>query len=250
MSRRDEQFESCGITWEAVDFSGIGESTTERSVFRFVRSLPELVWNTAALEGNTFTLPEVRTLLDGVTVGGRPVEDATQILDLSAAYRALAELVESGTFAVSKAVSDRLHLLVARNEAIDAGLFRGEGRSTGGGTVLLASGGVVAGRDHGPDGILLSQAYQDLLDYLFAAVADPREQALAYFAAAVRDQLYFDGNKRTARLMMTGHLMAAGFEAVAIPWARRLEFNNALDRLFTTNDATELMSFVATCAVD
>ena len=61
------------ITWRpgAVDFDLIRASTVERALFRLEKSLPELVWNAAALEGNTFTLPQVQTLLDGVTVGGR-----------------------------------------------------------------------------------------------------------------------------------------------------------------------------------
>jgi len=50
--------------------------------------------------------------------------------------------------------------------------------------------------------------------------------------------------------MMTGHLMSSGFDAVSVPAARRLEFNQALDTLFTTGDATTLMAFLATCTLD
>jgi len=73
---------------------------------------------------------------------------------------------------------------------------------------------------------------------------------LVYFASATRSQFYFDGNKRTARLMMTGHLMAGGYDPVSIPAARKLEFNVALDTMFTSDDATDLLAFLATCTID
>ncbi|WP_265342660.1 hypothetical protein [Corynebacterium striatum] len=43
--------------------------------------------------------------------------------------------------------------------------------------------------------------------------------------------------------MASGMLMFAGYSALNIPNARRLEFNIALDELFSTDDATALMDF-------
>lgn len=249
MSRRDEQLALCGVCWDEMTFDEIPHSSVERVRSRYRHSLPELIWNTAALEGNTFTLPEVRTLLDGVTVGGRPIGDAHQILALRDAFQDLDQTVGDGTFVLSKPISDRLHGTVAVHEAIESGHFRGEGRVQGGGTVRLSNGGVVAGCDPGPDGAVLVEHHRDLLDYL-DTLDDLRERALAYFASATRRQYYFDGNKRTARLMMTGELLSNGYESVAIPWARRLEFNIALDVMFTSDDATELIAFLKTCALE
>ncbi|WEG07881.1 hypothetical protein PU630_11580 [Microbacterium horticulturae] len=90
--------------------------------------------------------------------------------------------------------------------------------------------------------------WRRLTEYL-DDLADPRDRALVFAASATRTQFYFDGNKRTARLMMGGELMAHGFDVVSIPNARRLEYNVALDELFTTDDATALMRFTASCAL-
>lgn len=117
----------------------------------------------------------------------------------------------------------------------------------GGGNVRLSVEGVVAGDPHGERGVEMLADYANLVAAV-EAIADPRERALAYFASATRSQFYFDGNKRTARLMMSGELMSQGFDAVSVPFARRLEFNIALDTLFRTDDATALMRFVASCA--
>ncbi len=243
------QLEDTGVSWSQFDVEQIRPSEIERIRFRFKSHLPELIWNTAALEGNNFTLPEVKTLLEGVTVGGRRLDDAQQILALSDAYSRLDALVGAGEFALTKSVSDELHGLLARHEAIESGSFRGEREVTGGGTVRLASGGVVQGTPHGKGGELLRGHFDQLISYL-DSIDDPRQRALIYFASAVRRQLYFDGNKRTARLMMTGELMSSGFEFVSVPFARKLEFNEALDVLFSRDDATDLLRFLSTCVLD
>lgn len=243
------QYSECAISWDraSLDLSSIRESSIDRSRHRFRASLPHLIWNAAALEGNTFTLPEVQTLLDGVTVGGKPTSDALQIIALSEGYSRLDEMVGSGEFSLIKPVSDAIHARVAVHEAIESGHFRGQGQAGGGGTARLANGGIAPGFPVGPNGELLVERFERTARYL-SRVADPRERALAYFASATRQQFYFDGNKRTSRLMMSGELMAHGFDVVSVPFARKFEFNTALDELFTTDDATPLMSFLISCA--
>jgi len=42
--------------------------------------------------------------------------------------------------------------------------------------------------------------------------------------------------------------MSHGCDAVSIPNSRSLEFNVALDHLFQTDDATQLLAFTVSCA--
>lgn len=251
-----EQMRLTGVFWDidAVDLSAIGhaeglsgDDASDRARHRFRARKPDFIWDAARLEGNTFTLPEVRTLLEGVTVQGKPLDDQNQILALNEGFNELDRLLGSGEFDLSKPVSDRLHAMVAVHEAIEAGHFRGEGAATGGGSVRLSTGGVVEGRPHGEGGALLRDAYLDLVDYL-AGEPDPRVRALVFAASAIRHQFYFDANKRTAKLMASGELMRYGFDAISIPYARLYEQNLALDELFQTDDATALMRLMADCA--
>jgi hypothetical protein len=55
--------------------------------------LPEYVWDAGVLEGNPFTFPEVKTLLEGVTVGGRKLSDQEQILNLAESSKHVMDLV-------------------------------------------------------------------------------------------------------------------------------------------------------------
>lgn len=226
---REAQVRDTGVWWTEADTDRIRPSDTERAWRRFRASLPELVWNAARLEGNSFTLPEVRTLLAGVTVGDHPAEDERQVLALSEAYGTLRDLVGYGRFHIDKSTSDRLNRIVARHEAPDAGRFRGEGTLRRNGSELL-------------------RARFATLRERVAETGDPRLQALIYFCSAARTRFYAGGNTLTALLMMTGILISNGFDAITVPHARRLELDHALDTLVTTDDATELMSFLIDCA--
>ncbi|AKK03732.1 Fic family protein [Corynebacterium epidermidicanis] len=231
------------ITWsQALELPARTPSAVDRAVFRFRKALPDFTWNAAALEGNTFTLPEVRTLLDGVTVGGKRLAEAEQILALRDAINLLTDLVSSGDFRLDKHTSDLIHAQVARHEAIEFGKFRGEGNVAGGGHVQLTDGG----RIEGIPAAELPRDYANLMTAL-ASISDPVVRAMVYFCSATRSQFYFDGNKRTARLMMAGELLAHGYDAINVPYARALEFHMALDELFTTDDATEMMLFLGSC---
>lgn len=244
---RAARLELTGITWDTaqIDLDLIQPRLSQQALVRFRAALPELIWNAVALEGNTITLPEVQTLLDGVTVAGKRIHETDQVLALAEAYNLMVDLVASGEFRLDKSTSDRLHGIVAQHEALEAGSFRGEGAATGGGSVRLSSGGVVDGTPQSE----LPARWDSLMDYLRdPAMNDPRMRALVYNAAVTRAQFYFDGNKRTARLMMAGELMANGHDAVHIPYSRLLEFNLALDELFSSDDATSLMAFTADCA--
>ncbi|MET4780647.1 hypothetical protein [Glaciihabitans sp. UYNi722] len=240
-----DQLALTGITWDptALDFDLIQEPTPQRVRSRFRAQLPEFIWDAAALEGNPYTLPEVQTLLAGITVTGHKLEDQNQILALNEGYNHVDTLVETGAFSLDKSTSDEIHGLVAVHEAIESGHFRGEGQVGGGGHVSIGERGAYVASDPGERGETLIEEFGDLIDYL-DTVEDPRERAIAYFAAATHRQFYFDGNKRTARILMTGTLMSAGYDAISVSANRRLEFNTHLGELFVDHDATNLMRFI------
>ncbi|GAA1226594.1 hypothetical protein [Rhodoglobus aureus] len=240
-----DRLELTGITWDstALDFGTLKQSTPDRARARYRAMMPEYIWDAAALEGNPYTLPEVRTLLEGITVSGHRLDDQEQILALNEGFNLVDTLVGDSRFLLDKNTSDTIHGLVARHEAIESGAFRGQGAAGGGGRVGLGERGVYQASDPGVDGATLIAEHKDLLDYL-DTLTDPRERAFAYFAAATKRQFYFDGNKRTSRLMMAGELMANGYDAVSVSATRRLEYNTYLTELFVTHDATQLMRFI------
>ncbi len=125
-------FDALGFCWERA---AIPQRTPtyskERVCFRLHRMLPEFVWDASVLEGNPFTYPEVKTLLGGVTIGGRKLSDQDQVLNLADGARRLLDWVKCDDFVPDKPHFCALHALIARNEALEWGHFRGEGQETG-----------------------------------------------------------------------------------------------------------------------
>lgn len=225
--------------------------TIERVAFRFHRMLPEFVWDATVLEGNPFTFPEVKTLLDGVTIGGRKISDQEQVLNLAESAKHLLALVKAHQFSLDKITFTDLHALIARREALEWGHFRGEGKETNytpdvglgehGRFTPLAT---IAGAPE------LNRVFAEGLVVLQNDVPSPFEKAAAFFLFGALQQFFFDGNKRTSRFMMNGILMSTGIDAISVPAAKAHEFNDNMVRFYLTKDATEMMAFLIDCHPD
>jgi Fic family protein len=242
--------DTLGIKWDRTFFPlAIQHGSPERAVKRFLRSMPQFVWEAAQLEGNPFTFPEVQTLLDGVTVGGQKLSDAQQILGLRDSMKLLCGEVLVGTFELNRDMACRLNGLIARDEALEWGHFRGEGRETSNVGVNL---GAVSWKPKPtePGGRNLIAAFEAGSAALKSGVTDPVERALALKLFMAREQFFFDGNKRTARAMMNGELMRHGFDGLSIPASKQLAYNEAMARFYPSGEATEMMRLLASCMPD
>jgi hypothetical protein len=242
-------FEDLGFHWDrSQEPAFVPVHSVQRACVRFKQMLPEFVWDAGVAEGNPFTYPEVKTLMDGITVGGRRVADQEQILNLADSCKYLFELVRAGDFSLSRQVFCALHALVARNEALEWGHFRGEGaEGEFWPKVALGERGSYAPPATEPGGRNLIRIFERGIAALEADVLTPFERARALFLFGALQQFFFDGNKRTSRLMMNGVLMSAGIDAISIPAARVLDFNAAMVRFYESKDGTEMMDFLVEC---
>lgn len=238
-------FDALGFRW---DRSAVPTSfpvhSIERVCFRFYKMLPEFVWDASVLEGNPLTFTEVKTLLDGVTVGGRRISDQEQVLNLAESSKRLLEMLKSGQFSVSKPVFTALNAIVARREALEWGVFRGEGNETN----YTPDVGLGECGSYTPLPTLLgAPELNRVFDSGIATLNEckPFEQATAFFLFGALQQFFFDGNKRTSRFMMNGVLMSHGIDAISVPAAKAQEFNEKMVRFYLSKDATEMMTFLA-----
>ncbi|MDQ3233013.1 MAG: hypothetical protein M3Q07_14440, partial [Pseudobdellovibrionaceae bacterium] len=110
-----------------------GSQDRPRALMRAKKALSGLVFDMAALEGNSFTYPEVQTLLDGITVGGKKLSEEQQVLNAAKAWQRLFKLIETDQFVLGKSTFCELHTLVADGEALFCGRFR-DGKVGIGGT--------------------------------------------------------------------------------------------------------------------
>ena len=236
-----------GFSWDsAIIPAQIPVYSPRRACACFQRMLAEFVWDAGVLEGNPFTFPEVHTLLDGVTVGGHKLADQEQILNLAASCRHLLALTQNGQFRLDKEIFCALHGLVANGEALEWGHFRGEGEECRY-TPEVALGEM--GRHRPPPteagALELTRLFHGGVTAL--STQPPFVRALAFFLFGALWQFFFDGNKRTSRLMMNGILMSHGIDAISVPAAKKLEFNEKMVRFYVSRDATEMMRFLVGC---
>ena len=240
-------FDALGFRWDRSATPPIVPThSLERVWFRLRRMLPEFIWDASMLEDNPFTFPEVMTLLDGVTVGGHKLSDQEQILNLAEGFRHLLALVKSGRFTLTKTTFAKLQYIIARNEALEWGWFRGEGEESGyTPAVGLGEHGRYTPLPTVPGAPELNRVFQEGLAAL--DTCEPFEKGMAFFLFGALQQFFFDGNKRTSRFMMNGVLMSNGIDAISVPAAKAKDFNEKMVRFYRTKDASEMMSFLVDC---
>lgn len=203
---------------------------TKEALFRLKKILPEFVFRDAYLEGNPLTYPEVKTLLDGVSVGGRKISDVEQVLNLRNAWNRAETLLSKNEFSLSKEIFCEINGLVAQNEALTWGKFR-TGNVGIGGTSWVP-----------PDWQTLPDRFERGIEKVLR-IDNPLERAMTFSLWTAREQFFFDGNKRTGRIMLSGELIKNGLDAISIPDTSRQNFNEKMIRFYETGDATEMMIF-------
>ena len=250
MMQSDELFDALGFAWNRSKVPALVPThSLERVCFRLHKMLPEFVWDASVLEGNPFTYPEVKTLMEGVSIGGHKLSDQEQVLNLAESAKRLLALVKSKQFALSKAAFAELHAVVARNEALEWGVFRGEGKEAN----YTPDVGLGAHGRYSPlptiaDAPELNRVFESGLKALGSC--PPFERGLTFFLFGALQQFFFDGNKRTSRLMMNGILMSAGMDAISVPAAKAREFNEKMVQFYLTKQADGMIDFLINCHPD
>ena len=158
-------------------------------------------------------------------------------------------MVKGGHFSISKPVFTELNSIVARKEALEWGVFRGEGQEKNyTPDVGLGEHGRYTPLPTLPGAPELNRVFSEGVTAL--QECEPFERATAFFLFGALQQFFFDGNKRTSRFMMNGVLMSHGIDAISVPAAKAQEFNEKMVRFYLSKDATEMMDFLAGCHPD
>jgi Fic family protein len=198
------------------------------------RQLPEFVCDAVNLEGIYFTLPEIQTLLDGITVGGHKIADQQIALNQAYTWRTLFELIEKNQFDITPEKVCDLHRIAAKDEALEWGKFR--------------SGGVtIAGTDYmPPQADLLPGLFEKMVNEA-SGISDVYDRAIHFFLTMARCQFFYDVNKRMGRFVMNGLLLNCGYPAINLPAKRQLEFNELMLVFYETGDQKPMNLFLRSC---
>ena len=199
-----------------------------------IREVPSLVYEAVSLEGVAITLPEVKTILDGITVGGHKISDQNMVINQANTWKRLFKLIGEGKFEFSKSVALELHKIAGKEEAFEWGVFQ--------------SGNVtVSGSEYEPPS-------PEDLDEIWVEtksevdqVKDVYDKAILAFLKTSRAQFFWDVNKRMGRFMMNGILLDEGYPIINVPVKRQLEFNQLMVDFYSSNDTKKMNLFLRSC---
>lgn len=185
----------------------------------------EWTYHSNAIEGNTLTLKETKVVLEGITIGGKPMREHFEVINHKEAIDYVEAIVQ-GQEALSEWQIKSIHHLVLKNiDDHNAGQYRRENV-------------VIAGAEHAPpDFIKVPEAMTALMDwYSNSSDLHPVECAARLHVDFVGIHPFVDGNGRTSRLLMNFELIRRGYLPVIIPVEQRLRYYDALDTAHTRGD--------------
>ncbi|MHB1152370.1 MAG: Fic family protein [Eubacteriales bacterium] len=173
--------------------------------------------NSTAIEGNTLTLIETKTILeDSISVGGKSLREIYEIINHDKAFSYVKKCIAEQK-QLSESITKDIHAILMEN-IFTGGIYRNcEVRITGAG--------------HRPPAP--SDMYHQIKDFYvklpYRVDLNPIELAAYTHAEFVKIHPFEDGNGRTARLIMNYQLMTAGFLPVSIAKENRLFYFEALE---------------------
>jgi len=198
------------------------------------RNLSELVYDAVNLEGVAMTLPEIQTILDGITVGGHKISDQNMAANQAKAWEYIFDLVNNDIFNLEKKTALDIHAIAGENEALEWGKFRY-------GNVTIAGSNFEP-----PEPMELDSCWDKTLE-LVSCQNDIYDQSIFLFLQMARNQFFWDVNKRTGRFMMNGLLLSHGYPIINVPVKRKQEFNTLMLEFYSNNIMKPMNDFLRSC---
>lgn len=201
--------------------------TREQNIFLAKKVFVELVYNTAYIEGCNVTFPQTQTIIDGAVVNGVTVDDIQTVLNLRDAWKYCIESIDEK---LTLEYACKVNEFVSRNESLQWGVLR--------------NGKVGVGDFLPPVPVKeeVIKAFERII-----AIEDSVEKALEYFAYACKQQLFWDGNKRTSTIIASKILIESGNGILTIGKDNAEEFNITLNNWYLKDDLKPLKECLRKC---
>lgn len=192
------------------------------------------IYHSNALEGNSLTLAETELVVrEGITIGGKPLKDHLEATNLSFALGYVEALVAKRE-EINERVVKELHRLVLKEiDDENAGNYR---------AVPVR----ISGSEHRPpEPILVPEEMEEFLQwYETESTLHPVIKGCVAHLKLVEIHPFYDGNGRTARLLLNLHLLRHDYPPAIIRKEERPAYFNALENA-RTGDISAFAALVA-----
>ena len=202
-------------------------NTKKDILFAAIKIKNQLVYNMAKAEGNTHTIAEVTTVIEGFTVGGKKLQEQQQVIQIDKAWKYLIDLVEKNQFVFDKRTACELNQFAPSADYAEVSQFRNRGVQ-------------ITGTDYKPP---LFSTIEDM-EKKINSEKNPKTAAYNAFLEIARNQYFNDGNKRTGQLMMNGILMSNNLHVVTFPDKTLPEYFDKIIRFYETGDKKEMIDLL------
>lgn len=196
---------------------------TQTENMRFARAnLTKLVYTAAHFEGIQTTLTQTQTIMDGVSVAGVAVADIVIIVNLKHGWHYITSLNKPLTLQTEQVVNQ----FITATTSLVAGKIR-----SGVGVVNLINGAIF-----NPPIVNKQQEQAFLQKVLADSTKTTTDKALTMLYHNMRQQIFVDGNKRTALLIANQLMIAGGAGLINVPLDKWDQWQQLIADYYRTND--------------
>lgn len=194
----------------------------------------EFTYNSNAIEGNTLTLKETAMVLEGMTIGRRPLKDHLEAVGHRDAFLYIENIAQSKV-RLSEAKIKAIHSFVLMDKPDDKGVYR---------KIPVT----IAGAYTEPcQPYLIEPKMTALLkeNENRKKVMHPIERIARFHLEFEGIHPFIDGNGRTGRLVLNLELIQSGYPAINIKFADRKRYYEAFDSFYRDGKAEKMILLIA-----
>lgn len=199
--------------------------STKESRFLLKKSLVEMIHQNSRLEKVNTTFPQTKTIVEGMSVSGVSVDDIQTILNLKNAYNYILNETKEFNLEIAK----KINSYVSYNESLDWGVLR--------------YGDVgISGVSYKPSIPVEEDVVSNFNKIMSMGISDTHK-IIKYMYYAMRSQLFWDGNKRTAIVSANYMMLQKGRGILVIREIDLEKWNELLSEFYETNDDSEIIKW-------
>lgn len=206
--------------------------TIEQNIFLAKGNLVDNVYSNARLEGLNVSISQIRKVLEGINVPELKIDEIQCILNLRDAWKYVINNIDLD---FNLEFISKVNEFVARNESIEWGKLR-NGKVEITGTSYIPE---------IPNGEKVKKDITKILE-----IENPTERAIEYMLYSMRNQLFWDGNKRTSTICANKIMIQNGNGIIKIPDDKLQEFTTLLSDFYTTNEKEKIKQFIYENCID
>lgn len=199
----------------------------KESKFLLKKNIVNLIYSLSRLENVSATLPQTQTILNGMSVSGISMDDVLVILNLKNAYQYILSLdvehIELPQFAY------KINGFISYNESLEWGKLRTGNIS-------------ISGVSYIPE-IPNEQKIIQNIKMINSEKLSCTHRTLKYMYYAMREQFFWDGNKRTAIATANAIMMISGKGLINISEGQLEVWNELLSQFYETNDDNKIIKW-------